>query len=248
MKKFATTENNYSTDFFSRILNLKIRWEKKNKISINVNFDINFGYEILDYDEEGWISFGIEKGELHLIIQNGLMPLMDRNYRRELVPSYLLKRKRITGESQTDEKSGGISGKGGIQGGVPVIKSGIDLKSKQSIQKGTQISDEFIENQYSIYTIGDDNKPIWIFEEVGGNVILLGGITNGYLGSLVINKFPCIVDYEFQVLISDIKLLDWKINKRISRNKKKIALIKIKKHLGGNYINTLSQGRMTYDG
>jgi hypothetical protein len=148
---------------------------------------INFHEQWVEF-KFGWVKFGLQGGELRLTLENGRMPSKLRN--KELKKS--LETKLTTERHLAVETENKPLIEASL--GPDLTKAGLKVNLGNS-QKNSR-SDKFQLEIAQITHKGDDNQPVWVFENKTDEPILIGEL-EALLGQVLIDKIPCKVEARF---------------------------------------------------
>lgn len=159
---------------------------------INLFVQINFHEQWIDFDfglvKLGRVKFGLRGGELRLKLENGKMPSESRSEALKKFPeSEVIVERQVAREdenkSQVEASLTLGSSKAGIKGGG------------ENRQKGS-ISDKFTLKIAQISHKGEDDQPVWVFENKTGEPVWIKDLA-GSLGEMLIEGIPWGVEATF---------------------------------------------------
>jgi len=161
------------------------------EIELHLNINFNEQWESLP---TGRIKFGIRSGELRLRLENGKIPLENR----ELNDPFEVTLKKDRQHQEGSENQSSVE--------ASVAKGEPRVKSTRSEKRTTGRTDKFQFTACQITTKGAEETPAWVFEVATGEPVLKGSLTNQKLATMSMIAKPCEVKATFDISPRDVKI------------------------------------------
>jgi hypothetical protein len=139
---------------------------------------INFNEQWVDFNF-GRVKFGLRGGELRLKLENGKMPSELRNEGLKKMLERELSVERQAG-AERERKSQ-------VEGSLPVDLSKASLKGVGEDRQKDSRSDKFELKIAQISHKGADDQPVWVFENITREPVLIGELADS-LGKMLIEE------------------------------------------------------------
>ncbi|NEP12025.1 MAG: hypothetical protein F6K14_17815 [Symploca sp. SIO2C1] len=163
------------------------------QIELNLNINFNEQWEPL---RAGRIKFGLRSGELRLNLDNGKIPLENRELNDPFEVSVKKDRQHQEGcENQSSLEASFAKGEPGI-------------KANRSEKNTEGQTDKFQLTAFQVTTKGAEETPAWVFEVATREPVLKGSLTNQKLATMNVTAKPCEVKATFDISVRDVMITD----------------------------------------
>jgi hypothetical protein len=157
---------------------------------------INFNEQWVNFNF-GRVKFGLSGGELRLKLENGKMPSKLRSEALKKCPeSKVIVERQVAREDENKSQVEGSLTLGSSKAG---IKGGGESRRKDSILDKFQFEIAQISHK------GEDDRPVWVFENQTEEPVWIKELA-GSLGEMLIEGIPLIVEATFTVEMRQIKI------------------------------------------
>ena len=180
-----------SEGLLSKILPGKSKVDSDEQINLHLTIQFNEQWEDLP---AGRIKFGLRGGELRLTLENGEIPLQDRELGGSL--ELIIQKERQQQESSENQS--------GLETSWTDRKIGIKANISEKQFDGK--TDKFLFASCQITTKGSKDRPAWVFEAKTGELVLKGLLRSTKLGTLKVTEIPCHLEATFEVTLRDIQI------------------------------------------
>jgi hypothetical protein len=168
---------------------------------INLFVRINFHEQWIDFPSEsmkfGRAKFGLRGGELRLKLENGKMPSESISEALKKFPE-----SELSGERQVVRED---ENKSQFEGSFNLGLFKIGFKVGREHRQKDSISDKFPIKIAQISHKGEDDQPVWVFENQTGEPVWIKNLA-GCLGEMLIEDIPLIVKATFTIEASQVKI------------------------------------------
>lgn len=237
-------------NFLGECVFLQLEWGNRiDEKEIDLIFLINFNEHKLDLQKKGWYVLGITAGNLCLQIVNGEIPFDKRCYWQEFIPRIISKRKTITKMKSGEGVKGKLEVEFGIEKGLPKATITPSVEGSINTEDAIEIQDDYVEWIERINTTGDPKNPKWLFKKKAADVLLTGGLKKQLLGIVTLIDLPCKIRVVFEVYDKDYVIINYgggDFFQKLSINKQKAAVNRVRKYLAEEYKNIFCEGQLIY--
>jgi hypothetical protein len=165
----------------------------KKHLVLNINF-----YVQRKTIKIGSFEVGVKKAQLHLNLDNGEMPLVDRGLKQTLPTEIGLK---IIQRIQEGHSKTGITS---ILGKLAVNpESSANISKENKCQHSEEKTQEFMVKHALVKHGGTAQAPFWTFETKTPDIPIEGGLFEQDLGVVTARNYPCVIKASVNILPKD---------------------------------------------
>ena len=168
---------------------------------VRINFNEQWINEQWGNFSFGRVKFGLRGGELRLKLENGKMPSESRSEAlKKFAESKVIVDRQVAREDENKSQ---------VEGSLTVGSSKAGIKGGGESRRKYAILDKFQVEIAQISHKGEDNEPVWVFENQTGETVWIKELA-GSLGEMLIEGIPLIVEATFtrempQVIVTGLE-------------------------------------------